>query len=227
MPPCVACVNVTPAWDIKHDCPINVPSFFDKWAMTGLDERLEEGHGYSVRMYLRSTILPERFSFLDVGCGNGWVVRMMSRYDGCHRAVGIDKSAGMINNARRRIHGHKEEYFATPLEEWDMVPFDIIFSMESLYYMESMSDAIAKIHSLLVPGGIFICGTDYYAENQETQVWGDLVDDTMHLLSESQWVSLFEDAGFGVRATRLRNPGHPVKWKRDEGTLFLVGKRQD
>ena len=43
----------------------------------------------------------EKFSFLDLGCGNGWVVRKVQEHNLCNKAVGIDGAYQMIKNARK------------------------------------------------------------------------------------------------------------------------------
>lgn len=202
-----------------------VARVFDQWAADGRDQRLADGHGHSVRTFLDAMAWNEPFSFLDVGCGNGWVVRRMAAYDTCIRAVGIDKSAGMIGRAREMAGSGTEAYCAASLEEWESAPFDVAFSMESLYYSPSVPGALSKVYSLLVPGGTFVCGTDYYAENAETARWGDEMDITLHMYSEAEWVAMFEAAGFRTSATHVTNPASDIRWKRDLGTLFVTGTR--
>lgn len=197
---------------------------FDQWAADGMDADLEKGHRYSVDTFLDSLDMGEPFSFLDVGCGNGWVVRKMAAHPLCTRAVGIDKSAQMIRRAEQLRRSDIEEYRAVPLERWDAPPFRMAFSMESMYYVESFREGISKVYSLLEPGGIFACGTDYYVENKETAWWGEQLDITMHRLSQSQWEEAFRQAGFRTTSSRIRNRGK-TGWQRDHGTLFITGIR--
>ena len=53
----------------------NIGDFFDAWALNGRDLSMEKGHSKAVNKFLRSIDFTDSFSFLDVGCGNGWVVR--------------------------------------------------------------------------------------------------------------------------------------------------------
>jgi len=52
---------------------------FDRWATTGRSEEMEEGHGITVGKFLNSISFSKQFSFLDIGCGNGWVVRKIAQ----------------------------------------------------------------------------------------------------------------------------------------------------
>ena len=59
---------------------------FDVWANTGRSEDMEKGHGTTVNQFLDKLPLKENFTFLDIGCGNGWVVRKISQKSSCIKA---------------------------------------------------------------------------------------------------------------------------------------------
>lgn len=201
---------------------------FDQWASSGRHRQLEQEHGFSVGVMLEKledTYFGEPFSFLDVGCGNGWVVRRVAANPNCTRAVGVDVSSQMIDAAKQMCNTPKEAYHKTTLEEWSSPPFTVIFSIESLYYAQSMKLMLSKIYSLLEPGGVCVCGTDYYTENVDTAYWGQMLGITMHMHSESEWVKLFTDAGFETKAERIRNAQSTKQWKRNQGTLLINGIR--
>lgn len=200
---------------------------FDEWAADGRDQMLAKNHSHSVHTILDSMDWSRPFSFMDAGCGNGWVVHRMASHPACTRAVGIDKSSGMIERAISMISYNVEEYYISALEDWRSDPFDVIFSMESLYYSDSVSHAVSCAYALLRPGGRFICGTDYYTENSATAVWADLLDISLQMHSESEWVDMFEQAGFHTSATHITDPQGDKPWKRNLGTLFLTGVRPE
>jgi len=87
-----------------------VQQTFDKWAQNGRAELMEIEHGKNVSKFLDSISFEKPFSFLDVGCGNGWVVRMISKMENCKKAMGIDKSKEMIIQAKRKT-SHKKQSF--------------------------------------------------------------------------------------------------------------------
>ena len=104
---------------------------FDRWAKAGRAEEMEEGHGVTVGKFLGSISFDKPFSFLDIGCGNGWVVRKIAQLPKCKKAVGIDKSKNMIKRAVSNSASKKEKYACTDLESWNYTgKFDVIFSME-------------------------------------------------------------------------------------------------
>ena len=199
---------------------------FDKWANTGRSEEMEKGHGTTVNQFLDKIKLKENFRFLDIGCGNGWVVRKMSENPSCIKAIGIDKSKMMIKNAISKISSKKESYFVTELESWDTKEkFDIIFSMESLYYSVPMEPALDKVFKLLKKGGIFYCGTDFYSDNTLTTRWVKDMDIPMDLRSEKEWKRMFREIGFTTRSKHVTDSKNKSKWKREFGTLFVIGRK--
>ena len=199
---------------------------FDVWANTGRSEEMEKGHGTTVNQFLEKLSLKENFRFLDIGCGNGWVVRKMSQKTLCLKAIGIDKSKMMIKNAKSKILSEKENYFVTELETWNIKEkFDIIFSMESLYYSVPMEPSLEKVFKLLKKGGMFYCGTDFYSDNHLTTRWKKDMNVPMDLRSEKEWKKMFREIGFKTRSKHITDSKNKSKWKREFGTLFIIGRK--
>ena len=207
-------------------CLDTVEETFDAWALNGRAELMQREHGKNVVKFLQDVSFDRPFTFLDVGCGNGWVVRMIAEKKNCKKAVGIDKSGNMVAQAGKKSRSKKEAFLHTDIESWEYKGgFDFVFSMESLYYADSIKAALEKIYSMLNPGGVCFCGTDFYAENRATAKWADAMKVRMHLHSKDEWVALFEDAGFATSARQVTNPADAKKWKRDMGTLFITGTK--
>ncbi|MCV0391891.1 MAG: class I SAM-dependent methyltransferase [Nitrosopumilus sp.] len=199
---------------------------FDKWAQNGRAEIMEIEHGKNVSRFLDKISFDKPFTFLDFGCGNGWVVRKISEKTNCKKAIGIDKSKKMIIQAKKKITSNKERYIHTDIDSWKYSgKFDYIFSMESLYYVDSIEKSLQKIHKLLSPGGIFYCGTDFYSDNKATARWKGIMKIQMHLHSEKEWKEFFRKAGFNVKTKHIKDTTSKKKWKREFGTLFIIGTK--
>jgi ubiquinone/menaquinone biosynthesis C-methylase UbiE len=199
---------------------------FDKWAQNGRAELMEVEHGKNVLKFLETIPFDKSFTFLDVGCGNGWVVRKIAKEKNCKKSIGIDKSKKMIIQSIKKTEDRKEEYVHTDIESMDYRgKFDFIFSMESLYYADSIEIALKKIYKLLKPGGQFFCGTDFYTDNKATARWAGIMKIQMHLHSKKEWREFFKNTGFDVKTKHIKDLKNKKKWKREYGTLFIIGTK--
>ena len=205
-----------------------VEKTFDVWAQNGRAELMEAEHKKNVLEFLKSVSFEEPFTFLDVGCGNGWVVRKIATEKNCRRVLGIDKSKKMIIHAKKMTQSEKEDFIHTDIESLKhrgRLLFNYIFSMESLYYTDSMDVALAKIYRLLKPGGQFFCGTDFYADNKATARWASKMKIQMHLYSKKEWRDRFKKTGFIVKTRHVKDLQSRKRWKREYGTLFITGTK--
>ena len=199
---------------------------FDKWAQNGRAELMEIEHGKNVSKFLQTISFDNPFTFLDVGCGNGWVVRKIAKEKKCKKSIGIDKSKKMILEAIKKTSIKKEKFVHTDIESWGYRgKFDFIFSMESLYYADSIEMALEKIYKMLKPGGQFFCGTDFYTDNKATARWASIMKIQMHLHSKKEWKDFFQNTGFMVKTKHIKDLKNSKKWKREFGTLFIIGTK--
>ena len=201
---------------------------FDKWAQNGRAELMEIEHGGNVLKFLQTISFDKPFTFLDVGCGNGWVVRKIAKEKNCKKSIGIDKSKKMIQEAIKKTSMKNEEFIYTDIESLKYRgKFDFIFSMESLYYADSIEIALEKIFKILKPGGQFFCGTDFYTDNKDTARWASIMKIQMHLHSKKEWKKFFQNTGFMVKTKHIKDLKNTKKWKREFGTLFITGTKPE
>lgn len=203
---------------MKKD-PINV---FGDWALTGRDERMAQGHASSVKAMLElATKDLKDFTFLDTGCGNGWVVRKLVNYPECQYAAGVDGSEHMI--AKAKSIDESGNYFCEDIRQWEpSMTFDLVHSMEVFYYLEKPDKLIQNVFDFwLNPGGKLIMGIDFYYENTTCHSWQeDCGVNIMHLFPKKTWINFFKKAGF--KNVSSHHFGAKENWK---GTLVLMGKK--
>ena len=198
---------------------------FGEWAEKGKDIGMEKGHALAVEDMIsfatqERTNLKRNFSFLDLGCGNGWVVRMLENNQLCVRSVGIDGAKQMIEKAS--IDTSKSEFLLENIDTYSSPDkFDLIHSMEVLYYLENPALTVKKIaDSWLNEGGRLIAGVDLYYENQESHSWEDRVGTKMMMLKEAEWMEIFSSAG--LQEVESWRSNQSQDWA---GTLVLTGKK--
>ena len=194
---------------------------FGEWAVKGKDKGMEKSHALPVGAML-DFILPKKnnFTFLDLGCGNGWVVRKVAKNPLCIRAVGIDGAEKMISNAKS-LSKDSTEYILADIDTFQSVEkYDIIHSMEVLYYLDNPKEVIKKIsEEWLKDNGRLIIGIDHYYENLESHSWQEKVGTRMLLLKEEEWLDMFKEAGF--KQIECWRANKNSEW---EGTLVITGK---
>ncbi len=210
---------------VEKKCVDRVRKTFDEWAQNGKAESMEIEHGKNVSKFLKTIQFDKPFTFLDIGCGNGWVVRKIAKEKNCKKSIGIDKSKNMIIQCKKKTENKEiEAYIHSDIESINTKErYDFIFSMESIYYVESIEVALTKIFKILKPGGYFFCGTDFYSDNKATARWAKIMKIQMHLHSEKEWKEFFNNVGFEVKTKHIKDPKNSKKWKREFGTLFITG----
>ena len=198
---------------------------FGEWAEKGKDIGMEKGHALAVEDMISFATeerinLKRNFSFLDLGCGNGWVVRMLENNQLCVRSVGIDGAKQMIEKASE--DNSKSEFLLENIDTYSSPDkFDLIHSMEVLYYLENPALTVKKIaDSWLNEGGRLIAGVDLYYENQESHSWEDRVGTKMMMLKEAEWMEIFSNAG--LQEVESWRSNQSQDWA---GTLVLTGKK--
>ena len=193
---------------------------FSQWALIGKDEGMERGHAASVKAMLELAIpkLNEDFSAIDLGCGNGWVTRMLSELGAGH-SEGVDGSDEMINKATSKDSNHK--YSQGLLPDWSPGRrFDLVHTMEFLYYLDDPAGMLSIIHDeWLEENGILVAGVDHYLEHEESLTWPEHVGVHMTTLSIDDWKSAMDNAGF--KDVEI----HQVAGKENfPGTLVMMGR---
>ena len=196
---------------------------FGKWAEEGKDVGMEKGHATSVKDMLNFALqeranIGKNFSFLDLGCGNGWVARNVSKNSLCAKAVGIDGAEQMIINAKK--NGGQVDYILADINSYTSpMRFDLIHSMEVLYYLD---DPASKVKNLcdhwLEEQGRLIIGIDHYYENLDSHSWEEKVGTPMLMLKEAEWLNIFNESGLGDIKSWRSNQS-----KDWAGTLILTG----
>ena len=203
-----------PATDVFHD-----------WALVGKDEGMEKGHAASVSEMLEfiwqqveSTDM--NFSAVDVGCGNGWVVRKLKSHENCEYAMGIDGAEAMI--AKAKTIDANTDYAQALLPDFQPKrKFDFIHSMEFLYYLKEPENMLKLFHdNWLTDSGWAVIGIDHYAENEDSLSWPDYVGVHMSTRTTEQWQQAWMDAGF-------TNIKHWIAGGENGVTLVFVGQKQN
>jgi SAM-dependent methyltransferase len=214
---------------------------FNRWAEAGRGEGMEHDHLPIVLPMLALMNPQQDEAILDVGCGTGWLCRMLAKGLPQGRVVGLDLSDEMIRRSREASAGFSNLSFV--LGGTDSIPaqegeFTRAVTVESAYYWPEPERGIAEMFRVLQPGGSAWILINYYRDNVYCHHWGALYGIPSHLLSADEWAGFFREAGFGsVEHRRIVDPTptpetYTGRWFRDaeqlrhfreEGALLVSG----
>ena len=196
---------------------------FDEWAILGKDEGMEKGHHASVKHMTKQIFnyyqkYNKKYSLLDLGCGNGWVVRKFKEHSLCIMAHGVDGAPNMIKKAKNL--DKNGTYFNENIENWQNdFQYDVVFSMETLYYFKSPLTIIKNIYDNIInENGLLIIGVDHYKENSESLDWAEKFNLEITTLSCNEWQNIFKKVGF--KKVKLNQVESKDNWA---GTLIISG----
>lgn len=176
-------------------------------------------------------------SVLDIGCGEGWLVReLMGRNI---PAVGVDVVSSLIEAAQHTGQGDFRQISYEDITAGKLgIKADIVVCNFSLLGKESVEGIFRAAPSLLIPHGSFIvqtlhpliaCGDLPYRDGWREGSWAGFSTDfsdppPWYFRTLEGWIRLFRDNGFHLR--EVREPLHP-KTLKPASVLFIgnVSKR--
>jgi ubiquinone/menaquinone biosynthesis C-methylase UbiE len=222
----------------------NLREEFNRWADSGKGESMEHDHWPITRPALEMMHIARDENVLDVGCGAGWLSRILARGVPEGRVVGMDISDEMIHRAREASVEFENLVFVVGAVDdipWEPNFFQKAISVESSYYWPDPAKGLREIHRVLGEGGSAWIVINYYRDNPHCHQWGEMLKIPTHLLSADEWAGLFRDAAFAnVAHQRIPDPTpnpevYTGRWFRDakqladfrrEGALVVHGTKR-
>lgn len=132
---------------------------FDSWADSYGEDRISGWLRYYQRLSLSRLGVESGGPFLDVGCGDGWAVKMVASISQSELVAGIDISPKMIEKARTRVQNAENVDFrvadALDLPYPDST-FQWVLCTFSFHHYSDPSAALREIRRVMRPGGRFV-----------------------------------------------------------------------
>jgi 2-polyprenyl-3-methyl-5-hydroxy-6-metoxy-1,4-benzoquinol methylase len=173
-------------------------------------------------------------SALDIGCGEGWLVRALGERG--VQALGIDAIPELVEQARQS-GGNFELCSYMELNSGRLAQtFDAVVCNFSLLGEQSVLDVFTTVPGLLNRGGtclvqtlhpLLACGDQPYVDGWRRGSWDGFSSDftdpaPWYFRTLESWVRLFERCGLRLR--ELREPVHPGTGK-PASVLFVAEAR--
>lgn len=182
----------------EHTVDTKLREEFNRWAQDGRGEEMAEHHLPIVLPMLAIMDPQPEEKWLDLGCGAGWLCRMLARRFPKSEFTGMDISGEMIESARRNSAGLENLHFETARAE--EIPaedgvFNRVVSVESAYYWPNRVQALKEIQRVLAPGGTAWILINYYRDNPYCHSWSEQLKIPVHLLSADEWAKELTRAG--------------------------------
>jgi len=227
----------------KQEAEERLRAEFNRWAEAGRGKEMEREHRRIAEQTLALMDFQRTDNILDVGCGAGWLSRMIAPRVPEGRVVGMDISDEMVRRARQKSVelGHIL-FLVGGVDEipWESSFFHKAISVESAYYWPDPARGLREIFRVLREGGSAWILINYYRDNLHCHQWGQLLAVPTHLLAAEEWAQLFRAAGFTDVVHRRIRDDTPVpevytgRWFRDseqlrrfreEGALLVCGTK--
>ena len=193
----------------------------EPWTSAVREQRIESRRLVTDRAIVDAVMSRKPESVLDLGCGEGWLVRALGA-QGVQRVIGVDVVPALIDQARTAGGGdfRVASYDAITRGELE-VTVDVAVANFALIGKDAVDALIQSAPGLLRPGGALViqtlhpviaCGDLPYSNGWRTGSWAGFSDDftdpaPWYFRTLESWVQLI--ASSGLTLVEMREPIHP------------------
>ena len=195
------------------------------WVSAVREQRIESRRLVTDRAIVDAVMSRKPEFVLDLGCGEGWLVRALS-VQGVQRVIGVDVVPALVEQAGAAGGGefHVASYEAIARGELH-VTVDVAVANFALIGKEAVDALIRSIPKLLRRGGALVIQTLHpviasgdlpYEDGWRTGSWAGFSDDftdpaPWYFRTLESWVQLIVSSGLTL--VEIREPIHPVTSK--------------
>ena len=138
------------------------PKFWNKAAKNYAKQPVADEAAYQEKLRITREYFRPDMTVLEFGCGTGSTAISHAPYVGHIQATDISLNMIEIAKAKAKTADVNNVTFkCAPFEELNIPDnsLDAVLGMSILHLMDDWKEAIAKVHNMLKPGGVFISST--------------------------------------------------------------------
>ena len=204
------------------------------WTAAVRNEEIESRRLVTNRAIIDAVLSRSPASVLDIGCGEGWLVRAMAAHG--VRGTGVDVVPALIDEARRTGGGdfHVMSYEDIAAGSLHLTA-DAVIANFALIGERSVSSLLRITPTLLNPKGVVIVQTVHplvgsgdqpYVDGWRAGSWAGFSSEfadpaPWYFRTMESWVKLIVDSG--LRLLEIREPLHPVTQKPASAIFIADG----
>jgi len=202
--------------------------FWDRIARKYAADPIKDVDGYARTLDRTRHCLRGTDTVLELGCGTGTTALKLAPH--VSRMVATDLSGEMIAIAREKAAaqacGNVEFAVATPERAtWPDASFDVVLAFNLWHLVANRTSALAHVHLVLKPGGLFVSKTPCLAEMNPLI---RLALPVMQLVGKAPYVAIFSAtalereiaaAGFAIIERARHGSG------RKDARIFIVARK--
>lgn len=199
--------------------------FWDRIANSYSRRPVGDEAAYQKKLRITQDYLKPDMNVLEFGCGTGSTALVHARF--VKHILAIDISTKMIGIARdkAKVAGVDNVTFQTAAMDTFEAPegsYDAVLGLSILHLLHDRDAAIAKVHRMLKPGGVFISGTACIAD---TMSFFKLIAPIGHWLGLLPLVRIFSETelknSLVGNGFEIEQEWHPEK----SPSVFIVAKK--
>lgn len=195
---------------------------------------------------LNNSSFPTAPALVDVGCGQGHSLALLTEKFSPSRLIGVEYDARSLEKARERLlrEGIKAELKQNDCAAIDLPDAcaDVLFCHQTLHHLVRQEESLREFYRILKPGGILL-----FAESTKAYIHSWIIRlffrHPMHVQrTADEYIAMLRTQGFLFGEHNVSFPylwwsrkdvgalewfGFPVPNKREETLIYLVAKKPD
>ena len=110
----------------------------------------------------------EKAAILDIGCGSGMLMKIVSERTRAAQLYGLDHSSDMVTLSRETCEEvcseGRAEFVTGSVSQlpFDDAAFDLVTAFETIYFWPDMEGDLREVRRVLREGGVFLAVTESY-----------------------------------------------------------------